>query len=349
MKKVIFAAIGFSGQGGSETVYNTVLEHYSTDENLGIKLVSFDSVPSNWCAANVTKENFVLRTQAQTPQNKIKLMIGLFRYFSRVNADIVISSSPGTLKILNFARKFNHHKFKIVSWVHFDLTADKAQTVAEIADQFVSLSDSNTNHLQALSYPAERILTVYNPIKKQDKTITGNGKTVRLIYIGRLQFGQETQKNLRELFDALSNLTSTNWHLDLYGDGDERENCEHYVEQIEIAENVTFHGWTTHPFDKISDATALVMTSNYEGLPMAMIEAMSYGIPVISSEINGPKELITAENGLLYPLHQTEKLTALLEKVIKLEVKFDAEAVKSSVSKYYEENYFVKFDKVFEE
>jgi UDP-D-galactose:(glucosyl)LPS alpha-1,6-D-galactosyltransferase len=352
-KRVVFVAIGFSGKGGSETVYNQVLNHYASRNDLEITLASFNSVPGEvWCDAPIAFENHAVVKKVGQEVSKVRLILSLVAYFSRVKADLVISSSSGTLAMLNLARKLNSQEFKLAAWVHFSLangvlSARKMNDFLKYTDRFISLSDVNTATLLENGYPENKILTVYNPVVRQERMISASEKTI-FISVGRLQFGKETQKNNQELFAALSLLADEDWELQVFGDGEDLVLAKAEVARLGLSEKVIFHGWTSAPFAELERATALVMTSNYEGFPMAAVEAMSYGIPVISSSINGLNELITAENGALYPLHQPEKLADLLKKITDGVVSYNSERVKASIEPFYQENFYAKFDEIFE-
>ena len=368
VKKVVFVAVGFSGQGGSETVYDKVLNHYAKDDKLDLRLVTFGSMPaSSWCTAPVAKRDFNGYKNGSVQKSKLKFMLALFWYFARVKADLVIYPSPGTLNLIATARKFNPCKFKLAAWVHFDLaqgvsaTDRKMSNLLNYADAFISLSDSNLSALTENGFPENRIVTVYNSIERQVRSILPRADKVIFVYVGRLQFGNDTQKNNKEMFDALSALTEkfarTNWELHLFGAGKtaEEEKMEQaYVEKLGLSQQIFFHGWVKNPLAQLENASALLMTSTFEGFPMAVAESLSYGLPVVSSDINGPNELINADNGALYPLHQPEKLAQILQKFfvsadensVSADRNFAAQ-VKNSIEQFYEEKFFERFDQVF--
>ena len=56
---------------------------------------------------------------------------------------------------------------------------------------------------------------------------------------------------------------------------------------------ITWHGWVDKPWEKINSASCTLLLSKFEGFPMVILESLSYGIPVISSDCpTGPEDLI---------------------------------------------------------
>ena len=108
-------------------------------------------------------------------------------------------------------------------------------------------------------------------------------KILRLLFVGRLS----KQKNILVLLKALE-LTSRNVHLDIIGDGDEREAIEKDIADRGLV-NVTLHGRLDRQqvarFYKTCDA--LVMPSLYEAQPLVLLEAMAARIPVIGTNVIG--------------------------------------------------------------
>lgn len=91
------------------------------------------------------------------------------------------------------------------------------------------------------------------------------------------------------------------------------------INQLNL-DNVAFLcGTTPNVLDEVCGARLFVLSSDYEGMPNALIEAMCLGTPVISTDCpcGGPKELIIdKENGRLVPIRQTEALAEVMLEVL---------------------------------
>jgi poly(glycerol-phosphate) alpha-glucosyltransferase len=82
--------------------------------------------------------------------------------------------------------------------------------------------------------------------------------------------------------------------LDIYGDGPTRETIEAEIANLGLEKSVTLHGFDPRARETLWTATGFLMTSRFEGYPLATLEAMSQGCPVISYDIKyGPREQIS--------------------------------------------------------
>ena len=110
----------------------------------------------------------------------------------------------------------------------------------------------------------------------------------------------DKQKDHRTLLKALSKLKHKDWMVDLLGDGPYDQNLKAFVDELGISDKVNFAGLVPNviPFMEQSDLVMLI--THYEGLPIAILEAISLGIPVIASDVGGVSEaVIDGENGFL--------------------------------------------------
>lgn len=113
------------------------------------------------------------------------------------------------------------------------------------------------------------------------------GEPVRLLYAGRLS----AVKNVGPIIEA-----AVGWEkdctLDILGDGEEREMLE---EKAHGSERIRFRGAVTpDEVQKVmGEADMLVMNSTFEGIPMIILEAISTGLPVVTTDVGGIKEVLT--------------------------------------------------------
>lgn len=123
-----------------------------------------------------------------------------------------------------------------------------------------------------------------------------------IVTAGRL----EPQKNQKLLIDAFAIVHKdfSEYRLLIFGDGSLRNDLENYAKEILIEDSYEFRGNSSHLLEEIKDASLFVMTSDYEGVPNVLIEAMATGIPVVSTDCapGGAAALIkNGINGYLVP------------------------------------------------
>ncbi len=125
----------------------------------------------------------------------------------------------------------------------------------------------------------------------------------KLVYVGRLS----GEKGVPILFESLKTLKAKGYsfELNLLGDGDDRKNLERSAQQYGINENVHFHGFV----DRTTIETTLIASDIFilpsfaEGIPVALMEAMAIGIPVITTYVGGIAELVidNTTGKMVYP------------------------------------------------
>ena len=121
----------------------------------------------------------------------------------------------------------------------------------------------------------------------------------RVLAVGRL----EEQKGFDRLLDIWSSLAAnaSGWKLVIVGSGPLHDNLQKQVDSLGISDSVILQGSVKNMNDIYLHASIMVMTSHYEGLPMALLEAQAFGIPMVAYACKcGPRDIITdGKNGFL--------------------------------------------------
>ncbi len=167
----------------------------------------------------------------------------------------------------------------------------------------------------------KRVYDYYDSVPENIKKVIPNpidGETLpervaidskRIVGIGRLN----KQKNFPLLIKSFASLGEAfkDYRLDIYGEGPERKNLEELIESLNIKDRVTLCGAQKNVKELISDSELFVMSSDYEGFPNALLEAMAIGLPVISTDFSTgiASELIGNENGTVIPVGDEAALT----------------------------------------
>lgn len=171
----------------------------------------------------------------------------------------------------------------------------------------------------------------------------------RIVTAGRLI----AQKNHEMLINAASMLKDEfpTLSVDVYGDGGLKTELQALIDEKGMTNRITLRGNASDLHSRISDAGIFVMTSKFEGLSNALLEAMMMGIPCISTDYPGADELISdGENGLLVPISDTEKLCAAIRRIFtdeELRENLATEA-KNSSEAYKKECVLKKWESVIE-
>lgn len=113
----------------------------------------------------------------------------------------------------------------------------------------------------------------------------------KIVTVGRLT----VQKNQKLLIESFSEVLKKypNIILEIYGDGEKREELKYIIKTLGVSNNVIFKGNILNVHEAIADAGLFVLSSDYEGLSNALMEAMMMGLPCISTTCAGSDELIS--------------------------------------------------------
>ncbi len=113
------------------------------------------------------------------------------------------------------------------------------------------------------------------------------------------------------------------WILEIYGDGQERENLQNKIDALKLKEKIILKGFVKNVKKAYLESSIYILTSRSEGMPMVLLEAMSCGLPVVSFDSpTGPKDIIKdGEDGFLIKFGDIEKMAERIEELISNEEK----------------------------
>lgn len=194
---------------------------------------------------------------------------------------------------------------KITTWQRFRYTE-------KLSDAIVTLTKSDAFAWKK----ATRVFTIPNMVESMPKE-SSTCHSHRVIAAGRLTY----QKGFDRLIDAwtLVHKRYPDWILDIYGEGCYREQLQKQIEKNDVKDCITIHPFTSNIFEEYLTSSIFVLSSNYEGFGLVLIEAMSCGIPCISFNCpHGPSEIIQNQiDGMLIEnnniSHMAESICYLIE------------------------------------
>lgn len=145
-------------------------------------------------------------------------------------------------------------------------------------------------HVRVIPNPLTSFPEIINDVPK-DK--------FRIISIGRLT----SIKRFDRLIDAFAIICNDypDWHIDIFGEGSDEELLKSQISRLHLEERIHIHPPTNDIYSEIKKSQFLVMTSESEGFPLVLIEAMACGIPCLAFDCPyGPREIIEPnKTGLL--------------------------------------------------
>lgn len=158
---------------------------------------------------------------------------------------------------------------------------------------------------------------IYNPVLMREDQV-GLGLKMKkkkfFVAVGRL----EPVKNQRMMVEAFSKFLKyhPDYKLIIYGDGPEREPLEQFIVDNCLVDSINLAGRNENVWDAMSSAECFLLSSNYEGMSNAMIEALCLGLPVISTKVAGATDLIKNDvNGYLVDINDSEAMVMYMNRI----------------------------------
>ncbi len=135
--------------------------------------------------------------------------------------------------------------------------------------------------------------------------------------VGRLN----KQKRFDLLIDAFSSIAREipDYRLVIFGEGELRNELQKRIDNAELSNRISMPGTNPEVLKFVNKASVFVLSSDYEGMPNVLMEALALGVPCISTRCDmGPEELIiNGENGILVDTGSSEQIAATLLNIIK--------------------------------
>ncbi len=160
-----------------------------------------------------------------------------------------------------------------------------------------------------------------------------NSSTFKWLHVSSLR---DDIKNVTGILKAFAKLQTTgeNIRLDIFGGGGDEERLEKSAAVMNLLNTgVFFHGIQTH--DKIAQAMsqsdALIMNSRREGLPCVILEAMSCGLPIVSTDVGGISEWVTTDVGILFQSEDAPVLENAITELMRKKNDFSPENIRSKI------------------
>lgn len=175
----------------------------------------------------------------------------------------------------------------------------------------------NNQQKEYFKFRKDNIHVLFNPVSEYlfDLHPSFTNSVFTVCAAGRL----EKQKNFRLLIDAFCNAFPQDGEaiLKIYGDGSLKDELSNYISQLGRRNTILLMGRTEHIEKAYESSDLFVLSSDFEGMPNALIEAMACGLPCISTDCpTGPSDLIEdGKNGLLVPMNDVNAMSNAIQKM----------------------------------
>lgn len=218
------------------------------------------------------------------------------------------------------------------------------------AKRFCKRKATLVEYIPGVGIDTEKIETVVKSVKRVEKReeLGLSEKEFVLISAAELTY-RKNQKVVLEAVSELKEKYGKRVRLLFCGEGPKQEELENYAKTVKIDEQIKFLGYRTDLYELYAIADCFVFSSLQEGLPVALMEAMAAGLPVVCSKIRGNVDLVKdGENGYLVPALESSKYAAKVNNMMKKQEnmgsnnkerikKYDIKQVEGHMKKIYKE------------
>jgi len=294
-------------------------------------------------------------------QNMIKQKLSRVYYIreiiNEIQPDIIIPFLGGIVDATFLASRFK--KCRFISTIRNNPEVQPANKIYRYWRNYINFRSNAVfvqNKIQKeyyFKFMHKKIFVLPNPISKFffDNKKSGNNQIKNIVSVGRLT----EQKNHLMLFKAFSEVIKKYPYLKLriYGEGKLKEFLEQKINEMSLTGNVFLCGRVNNIFPELQKADLFVMSSDYEGMPNALMEAIAMGIPCISTDCpTGPADLIIdKETGYLVPVGEYGLLSNAIMDAVKNPKYANEMAIKARENlknKFSEEKIVEKFIRLIE-
>jgi N-acetylgalactosamine-N,N'-diacetylbacillosaminyl-diphospho-undecaprenol 4-alpha-N-acetylgalactosaminyltransferase len=339
MKKTLSILIYSLGSGGAERQVSILLKELHNKYNITLVLMNdtiFYEIPEN--------VEVIFLEKSKPFENGIKKLLKLpflgYKY-SKIESDVSLSFMNRPNYINVFSKIFGKKSKFILSeriapsqeyktnFLKDRISRFLIRKLYKKADLIIPNADGIKFDLINNFKIYENIIkTIYNPINLEKiENLKNEENDIKFdkfsfITIGRL----EKQKNHNLLIESFSKL-KIDAKLYIIGEGELREELELKIEKLNLTDKVFLLGIQKNPYKFLNNADCFVFSSNYEGFPNVLLEALACGLPIISTDcLSGPREILAprseyknikdieiAKYGILVPVNNAEKLAKAMK------------------------------------
>ncbi len=264
------------------------------------------------------------------------------------DVEIELSKTNNGFKQLLLIAKKNLYRF---------ITSRSMRYVYNHSDVYQVLSPSFVERFKdftGIKNP-KKLMVQTNPvtIETGDFVFSPEIKEKEIIYVGRIDYNQKRVYRVIDIW-ALLEKKYPDWRLTIVGDGVERENIEKQAKTLGL-KNVSFEGFQS-PIEYYKRARILMLTSEYEGFGLVLIEGMSFGVvPAVYGSYSAVYDIVNdGVNGIVFPYQKegfsAEKAAIQLQKIMHNDAVYNdmAEKAIETSKRYSVDEIYKSWEETFE-
>lgn len=322
LKKIIIFYPSFE-RGGVEIILLNLINFFLKKK---IRIILISNVPNkklpkknNFSQINPNyKKNIIFSDRLSKAIQASKSLYNILKN-SNPKETLIFSLQSSSLAIL--ISKMNNHSIvvrnaedPIHSTIHGESKLSSLLAIVSkiitynFSDKIICNSIGSKISLQKLLFNKSKVISIYNPYLKKIYKKNNVSRKNFIISVGRLT----KQKDHASLVKAMKILNKKGINLKLFiiGDGNQRKTIQALISKFNLKKNIKILGWKKNLYNYYKSAKIFVLPSIYEGLGNVLIDAVNYGVPIITTNCkSGPSEIIKNEKGgFIVPISNPEQI-----------------------------------------
>lgn len=315
--KVLILGGNFNNTGGTERV-GTMLANGLSEAGYEIVLASIlygdePFFPINNDIKTISLFNSPGRTLYRTPNIIYKVR----RLLKEENIDTLIVVE--TMSVLFTLPAILGMSVKHICWEHFNFNNDLGkkgrrlarQLAARYCDSIVTLTERDKRYWLQGTHHKSQITAIANPCPFPIQEYIKEENTKIVLAVGRLTHIKGFDMLLEAWIQV--NKARPDWTLKIVGEGENRAELKNFIRMNKLTDSVQLIGNANDVSQYYKEAEIFCLSSRFEGFPMVLLEALAFGLPIVSFDCDtGPAEILESTGSILVPKNDISKLAISL-------------------------------------
>lgn len=329
MKKIAFFIHNFNGGGAERVTIKLANELADLGYHVSIIVINNTGELKKLISNKVKIDDLDIRNKSKIMKN-LKNIYYLKNRIEKQKIDILFSVTTHMNLIASISNCMSRKRIILYSTIHNSISMEKnsfksvrnkllKQFDKYITKNIVVSNEAEIDYIKTLGINKNRTMTIYNPVVSDEilklQLENPNHKWIKqdrdykiVLAVGRLT----EQKNYNLLLKSIRNVSEkVNVKLIILGEGELKEELLSLSKSLKIEDIVDFYGFTHNVYPFFANCDLYTLSSNWEGLPTVLIEALACGCNIVSTACpSGPSEILNyGEFGTLVPINDVDKFT----------------------------------------
>lgn len=317
-KKLCFFIHNLSNSGGTERVVSVIANQLS-GKNYSVLIVTLFSNENK--SFFKLDEDIKIETVFSKPKKGLYSFPLVFFKLKKILDDNKVDIIINVDSILAFYTipvcYFSSNNIRNICWEHFNYYITLGKRIRSVSrklackycDDVITLTEKDKIYWSENNPNIKNIVSINNPALASDyKYVDDKVNNKVLVSVGRLTY----QKGFDLLIKAFHMVVKrrNDWELYIVGDGEEHQALSLLIEKLNLSDCIKLIPATQNIEEVYKNSSLYVMSSRFEGLPMVLLEATAFGLPIVSFDCStGPSEVITKEFGWLCKSNDVDALS----------------------------------------